>query len=284
MSKSTLHVVFTLSAAGALREGLAIAGRDEDVIGLQDDWSHGPIDCADLDARLDAVEELLEIEIEQAERTSIETFWRKALDSTRPRIVWFSQWSTMEYCGFLEWLRRNGEADFELADLTNESVPDPRTPGMLYSVHCVSLLCGEHFAKYRLWDRAVTPDRQKLSNWMDLWKQLRTENAPLRVMTPDGLISAPIDYFDRLLLKHATPDWTFDRNVVGQVLGDTMFESFRERGFFQCGDLVLFMRVRALVEQGTLEGLGDPYERDFKVRLPTRNQAAAAGSHKRQYC
>jgi hypothetical protein len=68
------------------------------------------------------------------------------------------------------------------------------------------------------------------------------------------------------------------------VLGDTMFESFRERGFFQCGDLVLFMRVRALVEQGTLEGLGDPYERDFKVRLPTRNQAAAAGSHKRQYC
>jgi len=77
------------------------------------------------------------------------------------------------------------------------------------------------------------------------------------------------------LLRHAAPDWTLDRRLVGQVLGYMMFESFRERGVFQCGDLVLFARVRALVEQEKLEGLGDPYERDFKVRLPTHSVAAA---------
>ena len=275
MSKSTLHVVFSQSAAGALQEGLANAGRDEEVIGLQDNWSEGPIDSAELDARLDAVEDLLEIEIDNTDRTSIDTFWREALDTTRRRVVWFSQWSTMEYCGFLEWLRRNGQAHFELINLTDALLPDLRKSEKVYPVQCVSLLCGEHFASNELWDLAVAPHPQSLSNWMDLWRKLQTENAPLRVMTPEGLISAPIDYFDEQLLKHATADWAFDRRMVGQVLGDMMFESFRERGVFQCGDLVLFARVRALVEQGKLEGLGDPYERDFKVRVPRSSQTAA---------
>ncbi|WP_349313592.1 DUF1835 domain-containing protein [Brevundimonas subvibrioides] len=44
MTNTALHVVFTLSAAGSLREGLAIAGRNEEVVGLQDDWSQGPLD------------------------------------------------------------------------------------------------------------------------------------------------------------------------------------------------------------------------------------------------
>lgn len=270
MTKTTLHIVFTLSAAVDLREGLAIAGRDEEVIGLPDDWSQGPINSTDLDARLEVVEDLLEIEIDDDDRASIETFWRKALDSTRQRIVWFSQWSTMEYCGFLEWLRRNDNTNFELADLTDQSIPDTRTPGIFYPVQCVSLVRGELFAKYALWDSAAAPDQQSLSSWTKLWKQLRTDNAPLRVMTPDGLASAPIDYFDGHLLKHATHGWRFDRYLVGHAMSDMAYESFRPRGIFQCGDLVLFTRVRALVEQGALEGLGDPYERDFKVRLPSR--------------
>ncbi|WP_349313591.1 DUF3658 domain-containing protein [Brevundimonas subvibrioides] len=222
---------------------------------------------------MDVVEDLLEIEIDQDDRTSIEIFWQKALNPTHPRIVWLSQWSTMEYCGFLEWLRRNGDAAFNLVNLTDHSLPDPRTPGITSPVQCVSLVRGELFAKYALWDRAITPDRQSLSNWASLWEQLRTENAPLRVMTPEGLVSAQIDYFDKQLLKHATNDWAFDRSLVGQVLGDMMVESFRERGVFQCGDLVLFARVHALVERGALEGLGDPYARDFKVRLPVLHPA-----------
>lgn len=257
-----------------MRQGLVLAGRDDEVIGLQDNWSQGPIDSDDLGKRLNAVEDALEIEIDADDRGSIEAFWKRALDAISPRIVWFSKWSTMEYCGFLEWLRRNGGRPFTLVDLSDAALPDPRTPGVLYPIQCVSLVREERFADNALWNRAIVPDSRATADWNELWARLRSENAPLRVMTPEGLVSAQVDYFDDDILKHASAEWMFDRYIVGNVLADMMFESFRERGVFQCGDLILFARLRALVEQGALEGLGDPCERDFKVRLPQPTYAA----------
>ncbi|MDV6329947.1 DUF3658 domain-containing protein [Asticcacaulis sp. 201] len=268
MTSTPLHVVFSSSAAVSLRDGLAMVGREDEVIGLQDNLSQGPIDGDDLNARLDAIEDLLEIDIDEEDRAEIERFWRISLDNTRPRIVWLSRWSSAEYCGFLEWRRRNGDAPFQLVDVTDTALPDLSTPGIFYAVQCVSLVTDKRFAENALWDRAVTPDQRTLSKWLDLWDRLRRENAPLRVLTPDGLVSAQMDYFDADLLKHATTNWDFDRTLVGKVMGDMMFDTFRDGGgVFQCGDLVLFARVRALVQQGVLEGLGDPYEREFKVRL-----------------
>jgi hypothetical protein len=268
MSSRPLHIVFSLSAADSLREGLATAARNEDVIGLGDDWSQGSVGSDDLTERLNRVEDVLEIDITKEDRAGIETFWQLALDGTRPRIVWLSQWSAMEYCGFLEWLRRNGGAAYILVDLTDTSLPDPRTPTICYAVQCVSLLIGKQFAENALWLSAAPPSSGRILYWAALWDGLRTENAPLRVITPSGLISAPIDHFDDQLLKHSTGDWVLDRHIVGQALVDIAFGSFRKRGVFQCGDLVLFARLRVLVKEGMLQGLGDPCERDFKVRKP----------------
>ena len=56
---STLHVVFNPSAAGSLRQALDLAGRDEIVIGLFDDFSFGPISSSDPDVRARWVEDVL---------------------------------------------------------------------------------------------------------------------------------------------------------------------------------------------------------------------------------
>jgi hypothetical protein len=264
-----LHIFFTTSGASSLRHGLELANRSEDVIGFQDDWSQGPIDSDDLDTRLCAVEETLDIEIHAEWRQEIAAFWQTALDATRPRVVWFSRWSTMEYCGFLEWLRRNGDAPFSLVDLSDAALPDARTPGILYPIQCATLVTGERFAEHALWDRAVEPQPQAVAQWTALWNRLRAENAPLRVLTPEGLVSAPIDHFDRDILACAEENWMRALRVVGEALYRTAFEGFRERGTFQCSDFLLFARLRHLAEVGALEGQGDPYDRDFKVRLPS---------------
>jgi hypothetical protein len=48
MAPAPLHVVFTPSGAGSLRQALADAGRDDQVISSFDNLSFGPIDPPDL--------------------------------------------------------------------------------------------------------------------------------------------------------------------------------------------------------------------------------------------
>ena len=98
----------------------------------------------------------------------------------------------------------------------------------------------------------------------------RRENAPLRVLAGNGLESAPIDYFDRDLLSHVTPDWQAGLYVIGHTMADVAFPGQGERGLFQCSDEILIVRMRALIEQSAVECQGDPYARDFKVRLPAQ--------------
>ena len=263
-----LHIVFSRFAAEQLRQGLDLAGRDGDVTGLADNWAIGPIDSEDLDARLQAVAALNESDIDAEERDGIERFWRTSLDTMRPRIVWFSQWSTMEYCGFLEWLRRNGGAPFSLIDLSDVSIPHRLHPETPQPIRCVSLLDGQRYADYPLWDLAVQPPGDRVSAWTGLWDRLRAENAPLRVITGSRLLSAPITHFDPEILSHITQRrWRTAVSIVAHVLADHVFPDSRTPGSQQCGDLILFARLRNLADQGVLLGMGDRNDRLFQVRL-----------------
>jgi hypothetical protein len=96
-----------------------------------------------------------------------------------------------------------------------------------------------------------------------VWRRLRAENAPFRVVTAEGLVSAPADYFDALILERANTAW----RRVARVVGDTMGYNFEP--FIQVGDLMLLTRVVALIGQGKLLADGDPWDmRSCNVRLP----------------
>jgi hypothetical protein len=88
------------------------------------------------------------------------------------------------------------------------------------------------------------------------------ENAPFRVVAPTGLVSAPVDHFDPLLIERATPEW----RKIARVVGDTMGNNF---AYMQVGDMMLLARVVALVGEGKLLADGDPWDmRSCRVRLP----------------
>ena len=95
------------------------------------------------------------------------------------------------------------------------------------------------------------------------WQRLKSENAPFRIVTESGLISAPADIFDALLLERATKDWRKVARVIGETMGHNM------EPYIQVGDLMLLTRIVALVDQGKLMAHGDPWlMRKCEVRLP----------------
>ena len=267
--RRTLHVVFGLSAAGSIREALKRIDRPDKVVGLIDDFSCGPTDSSDMKARQAFDEDVLGYDLEDEDvRKMRKAFWRKSLDPKQRRIVWLSRWSAIEYCNFLVWLEQNGDAPFDLVDLTDTSLPGHRDPSVFKPVMCTALVGAEQFVQHQLWDRAVPFSEQQRSDSMRLWGRLRSEDAPLRVITPAGLVSAPIEQFDADLLSRVNDDWTDARQVVGRTMVAAMYDSFREGGVYQCGDLLLFSRVRSFVEAGVLKKKGRLYSATFKVRRP----------------
>ena len=57
--KTTLHVVFTMSAAGTIRQAFAKIGCADRVIGFMDNLSFGPIDAPGASARQEWVRQSL---------------------------------------------------------------------------------------------------------------------------------------------------------------------------------------------------------------------------------
>jgi hypothetical protein len=267
MMQSILHVVFNPSGAGCLRQALKGAGRDDAVVTFFDNLSFGPINPPDT-SRANWVEGELGWTGWDEVASSSETFWRDALSSDRRKVAWLSRRSPMEYAGFLEWLWRQGDSPCEVVDLTDVRVSlrsdhgPPRRPRLVISL---GMLHHDIIAREKLWDLAEPLQPSMRTRYLDLWRQLRDENAPLRIIESGTLSSAPITFFDSLLMSHATDDW----QKVARIVGEALCAEWDD-GVFQTGDLVLAARVNALVESGRLECRGkNPLEMQFsEVRLP----------------
>ncbi|HZB54750.1 MAG TPA: DUF3658 domain-containing protein, partial [Reyranella sp.] len=93
--------------------------------------------------------------------------------------------------------------------------------------------------------------------------QLRSQNAPFRVVTPMGLVSAPIDHFDSSILEQAAREWRSSAYVIGSTMAHNCDP------YMQVDDIMLLARLAALVEDGKLLADGDPWDmRACRVRLP----------------
>jgi hypothetical protein len=267
MAPTTLHIVFNPSAAAGLRDALKEDGRDDRVICLFDCLSFGPINPPDRKVRAAWVEDQLGYTDWEEVAGSSDSFWREALAPHDRKIAWLSRRSTQEYAGFLECLWRLADGPCELVDLTDVEVVGrdkdgkPTTPHLAISL---AMLPPYEILENRLLDRAEKLTPALRERYRELWIRLRSENAALRVFSGDEFVSAPIDFFDPLLLSHAKADWQKAAMVIAKSLND-----FWNTSFIQTGDLVLAARLRALADAGSLESQGDLLQiRRSEVRLP----------------
>ena len=271
MTQTILHFVFTVSGAGCLIRALREAGRDDEVIASFDEMNFGPIDPADSSLRTKWVENEFGRTDWMSFTGKSERSWDESLFPNNRKIAWFSRRSAKEYAGFLEWLWRLGEAPCEVVDMTDVEVsyrPEqgpPRSPVLAMSI---AMLSHHTICKNKFWDLAETLKAGARQRYHELWRQLRSENAALRVIDGDKLVSAPITFFDAKLLSHAKPDWQKVSNIFAQML----FSDADEK-VIQTDQMLVAARINAMAASGILEIRGEPASemQRSEVRLKNSN-------------
>ena len=250
MTQTTLYFVFSPSGAANLAEALEQAGRDDRIITFFDDLSFGPIDPPHSILRAKWVEKELGRAGWDEMTNKSERGWQQARAVDPRKVAWLTRRSAMEYAGFLELLWRLGDAPCEVVDLTEVEVacrPEhrPRPPRLAM---CLGMLHSDTIGDHKLWDLAKPLQITERRKYRDLWQQLRSENAPLRVSDGDKLVSVPISYFDMVLMSCVTDNWQKVAKVIGSAMASQM-----DDWIVQSGDMFLAARINALAETGRLE-------------------------------
>lgn len=254
-----LHIAPGSSAGGSLRQAIRTSGRTDHVISFRDDLSSGPIDSDDSSARA-----LWWASIYDEHDVDLDSFWRHIMSTSDRLVVWFGRHSAHEHAFFLALVDRLGDRPYDIIDVTGSRMPIIRPgsePALSPPQKAVSLIAEEELIKLFGTERAITS--QEREDATRRWRKLKFENAPFRIVTDTGLVSAPADVFDALLMERVTKDWRKVARVIAETMGHNM------EPYIQVGDLMLLTRIVALVEQGKLVAHGDPWAmRRCEVHLP----------------
>jgi hypothetical protein len=252
MSTSRLHVTFGYSAAGSLKLALARVNRSEEVAPLPDDYSMGPIDPGDPDQRADWELEELGEEEPIATSAPVAEFWSKVSSWPGELIVWMSSRCSVELCGLHELVWRLPEANIHTVDVAEREFRSGAAPSY-DERQSFAIVRDDRVVEHGLFDVARWLDEVARASLRKRWEQLRQENAPLRVVTDNGLVSAPIDYFDDGIRALITDDWQSCARVVGRMLG-----SMNGQLHVSASDTFIFVRLLQLIdEDNEIEGMND---------------------------
>ena len=225
-----------------------------------DDFSCGPIEPDDPAVRASWWGKYYD---DMPVNDALQTFWNRVTNFEGRLVFWFGRHAASEFAFFLAWTERLGDRPFHIVDVTGRRLPFTRRDGSVViarPAQAVGVLQPDALRSLFGQERPVTPHER--DEWTQHWRRLRSENAAFRVVTETGLISAPVDHFDSLLLTLARTEWRKVARVVGEALGQN------SEPYYQIGDLMLLMRIVALVEQGKLLAEGDPWKMSSLIRLP----------------
>jgi hypothetical protein len=176
----------------------------------------------------------------------------RAFSTRARRIIWASKRSACDYAGLLECLWRFDETSCDLIDITDLTEPTP--------IFGLGVLNPKHICEKALWTRAAEISAAAQQRYRESWRELREQNAPFRVVENLQLLSAPITAYDALLLTNVTGEWIKSAEVIGHALA---------AAGTRLSDVVLFSRLRRLIEDGKLEARGNVLTMRSEVRLPS---------------
>jgi hypothetical protein len=237
-----LHVVFSSSGAGSLRQALNAQGLRQRVVDLTDDLDWGPIVTNSFDDRqawLNSNIPLQEMGWDWIANGAREFEARIRSDSDR--LIWIAPQSASELCAFywyLDLIGGNGArmivVDYPLQGPWR-GMP-PQSLGQL-NADCFTDLFKD--AERQPWNPVRFP--------ADTWKVLRAEGSLLRIVNDGVIKSVQADYFDELLLAQCSHIW----RKCYRVIGETMVRLWEQN--HQANDSFLCWRLRVLAEQMQIE-------------------------------
>jgi hypothetical protein len=248
-----MHVAPGDSAGGNLKDALRTAEQRQEVLSFPDDLSHGPIAWGTSCERAAWWWHVHEPRVQD----DFQAFWHRVEAARERLVVWFGRHSAAELAFFLALADRLGDRPYDIVDVTRPGV----TSAVVRPAGAVGIVPTDRLMAYIETARPISP--QEASEAGRLWQHLRTQNAPLRIVTATGLASAPIDFFDSAILDQAAREWRSAADVIGSTM------AHNREPYMQVGDIMLLARLAALVEEGKLLAEGDSWDvTACRVRLP----------------
>ena len=193
---------------------------------------------------------------------TLRSFWKRVAEFDGRLVVWFARHAANELAFFLAWTDRLANRSYNIVDVTGLRLPFRCPDGSVIlskPAQAASIVQPGALQSLLGTERPITANEREETRRH--WRRLRSENAPFRVVTESGLVSAPIDYFDPLLLEQATAEWQKVARVIVNTIG------YNSEPYFQVGELMLLARVVALVREGRLSSDGDPSDMASRIRL-----------------
>lgn len=237
---ASLHVTFSASAKVSLAQALDRLGRKDEILPLVDHLGAGPIDPGTFEERRQWMDEELGIEWDEWEAEHVPAFWERVATTRVPILAWMSSRDADELCGFHELLWRVKEAPVSVVDAAAMELS-------------FSMIRSDAMIDRKLYERVARVTDDERARHAAVWQRLRAENAALRVVTSEGLVSAPVTYFDETIASFVTGDWQKCIKVVGAALAELWAHGHRPPG----GDNFVFSRLLALMDDETIEGVSD---------------------------
>lgn len=239
-----IHVTFGESAAYSLRLAFGRLGIRERIVCLADRLELGPIAPVNTRRRARWLANELGHPAYGYYATLKERARRATSDPRATVVAWYGRNSNEEITGFLELLWRRRKAPTYALDVVDIDLGErPRA-------YAFSAIPDATFVELGFVDRPRLVDADAIAAARDQWRALRSENAPLRVVGPDGLVSALRTFFDERIVERTPDTWVSAARVVGDVLG-------YDAPYHNGNDSFLFMRILTLIDAGALEAQGD---------------------------
>lgn len=242
-----IHVTFSSSAAGTLRQVLRSKGLRQRVVDLTDNLSWGPIAIDGFENRQAWLDINAPFDLGPwgwIAESAVKFLESAAADTDR--LIWIAPRSANEQAGFYWYLDHFDAhetqmviADYPVCDAWRDEPPfslgelnEDRMAGLFDESPRVA------------WDSSRFP--------RDRWQTLVADNALLRIVQNGKLQSAPEDFFDHFLLAQCSQEWTKPHRVVGHTMG-----SLWDAGHSPGSDF-LSWRLRELIQLGKVLCDGPP--------------------------
>lgn len=235
-----IHVLFSSSAAGSLRQVLGTRGCFKTVLDLTESLDWGPIESGDFEERADWFDQNVPSSFAGGWGWIVEHVveFQKMVAEDPERLIWIEPTSAQELSGLHWYLERFGGSNAQMLVAPRyESISGLGVRGL----DSMAELLDSH--PRVPWEPDQFP--------ADRWSALRAENSLLRIVKDGVLQSAPSDYLDQFLLRRCSNNWTEWMRVVGNAMIDA-----GDAGH-GIDDLFLQWRLRDLVRRGVIAANGD---------------------------
>lgn len=233
-----IHVLFSSSAAGTLRQLLRSRGVQDRVVDLTEWLDTGWIASDRIEDRIEWFEARMPWKGNWAWAADCMPKFLSAVDSDDDRLVWLAPQSAQEQSGFLWFLHQTQSpasrmivANYPLKGARNGEPP-----------HSLGELGHEPMAQ--LLDDAPRLEWDGLRFPVERWRALMDDAAVLRVVDDGRLKSARSDHYDDWILGWCPIGWTKWYRVVGDAMGHASQA---------IDDLFLRWRLQELIASGAIE-------------------------------